>query len=392
MARVETVVAAAPPASPPASPPPEPTRLETLIRLRPREIRVSAAVNTRPGPAPANDAEQTAALARNLRELGQIVPVVVEYVQGEYWLVDGRQRLKAALLLDSDAEPFYLSCATRDSSPDPLRDAIHANLRRRGYGHLQFAYLCAEVRKAKGWSGTKEVADYLGVSRAQVSQHDRLLNKPAGMSPDVHSKILNDLAGGGMAAEAAWYALSRVAPEHTGVVLDHAAQLAEAERCTVPAAEAETGVQQAAEPTVVGDQPPTPKVNDNLEPSRKRVKAKVERKHVERAARELDLQQRDPKAPPLQRTIADLRALSDTLRGPAYPDVMRSFVSLLFGSWWRGDAQDQDVLAGWAQVAMLVEEALERRAAAHPHVNPHNLAQPNKRPRGAPHKRGEHIV
>jgi hypothetical protein len=38
---------------------------------------------------------------------------------------------------------------------------------------VQFAHLCKLIRDEHNWTGTKQVAEYLGVSRATVSQPAR---------------------------------------------------------------------------------------------------------------------------------------------------------------------------------------------------------------------------
>jgi len=51
---------------------------------------------------------------------------------------------------------------------------------------------------------TREVVCNLGVSRAQVSEHDKLLHKPEAMEQAVYDDLLAQVASGGMRADAAF--------------------------------------------------------------------------------------------------------------------------------------------------------------------------------------------
>jgi ParB-like chromosome segregation protein Spo0J len=315
-------------------------------------------------------------LAASLREIGQIVPLVVEMQGAVPVLVDGRRRLEAAQLLDSDEHPFKLDCVVRTNGGDPLQTAIHANLKRRGYTPLQFAKLCAELRKSHKWEGTAEVAQYLGVSRAQVSQHDKLLSKPTGMDKATYESLLAKVGSGLMGADAAFYALTHVEPEKAAEVLQRAEELAggtqttaDAETIAPAGANARQTIKgkaadlQKAARIAAGTQSaakPPEWMKEQREKHKARLAtAKVEKKHVKQAAKEAKAVKRD-----LQKTLPELRAMFTTLKSSAYPDVMRSFITLLADAWWRGDASDKDVIVHWGQIAQLVEDALKRTRTA----------------------------
>jgi hypothetical protein len=247
---------------------------------------------------------------------------------------------------------------------DWRRAAIHANLKRRGLTALQFAHLCANLRKEHNWTGTAEVAKYLGVSRAQVSQHDKLLQRPEGMSRKAYNDLLALVQAGRAGSDTAFYTLTHVEPAKAGEVLERAQALAEADGAknrvgkggrVSPARPARQESQQEALKT--GTEPS----KEASEPARAPApKAKVEKKHVRQAAEESRAIKQQT-----QRTIPELRALFDKLRGPGYPDPMRNFISVIAEAWWRGDASDREVTAHWTQIAMLVESAQKAERRLH---------------------------
>jgi ParB/RepB/Spo0J family partition protein len=322
--------------------------------LRPDQIETAnETAKARPGPAPDDEEAAIADLARSMRENGQIIPIVVQRRSSGYFLIDGRRRLRAAGLIDG----FKLWCVLRrdDSAfSPPLRAAIHANLKRRGNTPVQNAYLCAELRKIYAWTGTAQVAQFLGKSRAWVSQHDKILHRPDGMSIKTYNSLLEKLAAGYMGADAGFYALTHVEPAESGTVLERAEEISRQP----------DSLQHPPTPTT----PPKRRESASGKPSATPKPAskppaipKIEKKHVQQAARESKAVKLDT---PLQKTLPDLRKMFETLRSSAYPDPIRNFISLLAGAWWRGDAKDADVVSHWTQIAMLVEAQLERMTTA----------------------------
>lgn len=353
-------------------------RVETVIpeqplfvSLKPKEIKLDPnMLAARPGPVASDEDKRIAELAQSLEQVGQIVPVIVERRDGEYFLIDGRRRHAAALGLKN----FELQCAVRTNgaTAGALQTAIHANLKRRGYNPLQFAHLVAEVRKLNSWEGSAEVADYLGVSRAQVSQHDKLLVQPEGMSDATYKSLLSQVGSGKMGADTAFFTLTHVDAQKAAEVLPRAKALAAKEAGAKAAAKQTTSPassnarQKASGKTVAGRKPTAVERKafalankEQIRKHKERVakaksEAKVTKKHVALAAREAKALKTD-----IQRTIPDLRVLFQKLESNAYPDVMRSFISNL-DIWLRGDASDKDVISHWSQVAQLVEHELER--------------------------------
>jgi DNA-binding XRE family transcriptional regulator len=390
--------------------------------LAPSEIGLlPETAEARPGPPAANEARRLEALKRSLLSEGQLVPLIVD---PQHRVLDGRRRLTAALTIEGDGTPFPLECVVDGATGgDPLRLAVRANLDRQGYTAVQMAHLFRAVRERHGWTGTREVAQYCGVSRATVSQCDKLLHKPEGMAQDVYDSLLALVADGRMGADAAFYTLTHVEPAQADAVVELAVQKAEREAVAQPSPDQTTGKPGANTPaganarqTVSGKPAGTGKTTQAVpaaertpaqrkewmaqlrrESAARREKEKAERatKKAERAkektgraeaeapdrpvvptraqiaeaARELKAtRDRDTGKGPhaVTRTVADLICLLDSLCSAAYPDIMRSFCAVLKTAWTRGDAAGKDVIAHWNRIAVLVEEAQARHTTAKP--------------------------
>lgn len=347
MARVETVIATPPAARNDAS------VLNPPLYLRPGEIELNPLLHgARPEPLPASEEKSLARLASSMREIGQIIPLIVERAGNDrHILVDGARRLAAALTLDSDDRPFYLECVLRKSN-DPLQLAIRANLDRQGYTALQIAYLCRDLRARRGWKGTKEVAQYLGRSRAYVSQHDKILSKPSGMPQDQYDLLLQKIGSGRMGADAAFYALAHVdwkAPR-AQEVLQKASEQAEA-RTSAPASQES---QEAAIPSLSKDEIAKLKADTAPTQTKKQVQSRIEKRDVRAAAQAAGVTKGKT-----YKTLAEVATLLDAMKSSSYPDALRNFASL-FEVWMQGETGTREVLSHWAQIAMLVEEAKEK--------------------------------
>lgn len=93
------------------------------------------------------------------------------------------------------------------------------NVKRKNLSPIQFAIICAEVRDREAWEGakqTKKVAQYLEVSPATVTTHEKLLTLDKDLQEQVHD--------GSISAKAAFDLLD-VKPEKRGKVLEDAKEL-----------------------------------------------------------------------------------------------------------------------------------------------------------------------
>lgn len=372
MARVSSAPADAAPAE-------ELRSYRDYVLVRPSEIvRTAANQSARPGPKPPDEQKAIEGLARDMRAIGQIVPLVVgEWIKSEdglkFPLIDGERRLSAAELIERETgQEFRLVCVVRKYSPDatptdPVLDAIHANLKRRGITPLQLAHLIANLRKEHNWTGTAEVAKYLNVSRAQISEHDKLLKRPAGMDKATYDDLLGLVQAGRAGAGTAFYTLTHVDPEKAPEVLKQAEKLADAE------AESKASKPKKSATTAPAGQKTSPRsANERESASQKKAeppktpvaqtaKPKIEKKHVQKAARDMGAVRTAT-----QRTQPELRMLFAKLAAPEWPDRLRNFASIVADTWWNGRATDQEVLAKWRELAAHLRE--EPKRAAHEHA------------------------
>ena len=324
-------------------------KLDSLMLVPTDELELDPTVHARPGPEPADEPAQLRRLGKSLKTTGQWAPLIVRKHNGRWRIVIGSRRFKAAQV-EHIPELMCLEAPVSKNDDELTRAAIHENIKRRGLSHLQFAHLCKELRDEHGWTSAQEVADYLGCSRAQVTQHDKLLRKPDGMPQATYDELIDKLANGRLGADAAFYTLSHVVANHTDVVLERAKEIALEESGQVTTtdapsdASASSDVQESA--SVQPPEPPQPKVT---------------RKHIQKAARETKTEKLAKRNIGVERTMDDLRVLFDDLRSCEYPDVMRSFITTLAAEWWRGDATDDQVVKLWSEIAGLVEESIQRR-------------------------------
>ncbi|HXF56636.1 MAG TPA: ParB/RepB/Spo0J family partition protein [Actinomycetota bacterium] len=119
--------------------------------------------------------ESLAALARSIREVGVLQPVVVRPRDGGYELVAGERRVRAARLAGLATIPAIV----RDTDDtEALREALIENLHREDLAPLEMAAAFQELLEELGV--TQEVlAERLGFSRAHIANTIRLLSLPA---------------------------------------------------------------------------------------------------------------------------------------------------------------------------------------------------------------------
>jgi ParB family transcriptional regulator, chromosome partitioning protein len=118
--------------------------------------------------------ESLTALARSIREVGVLQPIVVRVRDEGYELVAGERRLRAARLAGLATIPAIV----RDSDDtDSLREALIENIHREDLAPLELASAYQELMEELG-STQEEVAERLGCSRSQVANTIRLLSLP----------------------------------------------------------------------------------------------------------------------------------------------------------------------------------------------------------------------
>ncbi len=148
------------------------------------EVPVSAILPNPRQPRTGFPEESLAALARSIREVGVLQPVVVRSRGGGYELVAGERRLRAARLAGLATIPAIVR---EGDDTESLREALIENIHREDLGPLQLAAAFQELLEELGVT-QETVAERLGYSRAHVANTIRLLTLP----PDVQRLLAED--------------------------------------------------------------------------------------------------------------------------------------------------------------------------------------------------------
>jgi ParB family chromosome partitioning protein len=147
------------------------------------EIPVSAIAPNPRQPRGGFPEETLEALARSIREVGVLQPVVVRRRNGGYEMVAGERRLRAAKLAGLATIPAIVR---EGDDSESLREALIENIHREDLAPLELAAAFQELLEDLGVT-QETVAERLGYSRAHVANTIRLLSLP----PDVQ-RLLAD--------------------------------------------------------------------------------------------------------------------------------------------------------------------------------------------------------
>ena len=134
------------------------------------------------------DEEALDELARSVREVGVLQPVVVrEVAPGRYQLIMGERRWRASQAAGAETVPAII----RDTADtDLLRDALLENLHRQQLNPLEEG--AAYQQLLEEFDGTQEeLASRLGKSRSHVANTVRLLNLPPAVQRRLAAGVLS---------------------------------------------------------------------------------------------------------------------------------------------------------------------------------------------------------
>ena len=193
-ALIPTSVAAASPGDPGDGPPvavgtaSAPDGPLPVAGARYAELPVSAISPNPQQPRTVFDEEALDELARSVREVGVLQPVVVrEVAPGEYQLIMGERRWRASQAAGVATVPAIV----RDTADTALlRDALLENLHRQQLNPLEEG--AAYQQLLEEFDGThEELATRLGKSRSHVSNTMRLLNLPPTVQRRVAAGVLS---------------------------------------------------------------------------------------------------------------------------------------------------------------------------------------------------------
>jgi len=138
------------------------------------DIPVSAIARNPRQPRGEFPEETLEALARSIREVGVLQPVVVRPRDGGYELVAGERRLRAAKLAGLATIPAIVR---EGDDTESLREALIENIHREDLAPLELAAAFQELLEDLGVT-QEMVAERLGYSRAHVANTIRLLSLP----------------------------------------------------------------------------------------------------------------------------------------------------------------------------------------------------------------------
>jgi ParB family chromosome partitioning protein len=148
------------------------------------DIPVSAIARNPRQPRGDFPGETLEALARSIREVGVLQPVVVRRRDGGYELVAGERRLRAAKLAGLATIPAIVR---EGDDAESLREALIENIHREDLSPLELASAFQELLEDLGVT-QEMVAERLGYSRAHVANTIRLLSLP----PNVQRLLAED--------------------------------------------------------------------------------------------------------------------------------------------------------------------------------------------------------
>ncbi|MGH2674744.1 MAG: ParB/RepB/Spo0J family partition protein [Actinomycetota bacterium] len=138
------------------------------------EVPVGAVAPNPRQPRQAFEDEPLEAMARSIREVGVLQPIVVRVLNGGYELVVGERRLRAAKLAGLATVPAIVR--TTDDT-ESLREALIENIHRQDLSALEQASAFQELQEDLGVS-QEALAERLGHSRSHVANTIRLLQLP----------------------------------------------------------------------------------------------------------------------------------------------------------------------------------------------------------------------
>lgn len=138
------------------------------------EVPVSAIKSNPRQPRSEFPEETLAALARSIREVGVLQPIVVRRRNGSYELVAGERRVRAARLAGLATIPAIIR---EGDDTEALRTALIENIHREDLSPLELAAAFQELLDELDVT-QEEVAERLGYSRAHVANTIRLLSLP----------------------------------------------------------------------------------------------------------------------------------------------------------------------------------------------------------------------
>lgn len=166
-------------------------------------------------------------LATTMERDGQLDDIILVPVEdGKLVLLAGHRRRRAATLINerrsAENRPlFKLRYQVNREGGDLFRKAVISNLQRRDFSPMDLTLLIKRIKQENNWAGmgfkgSKKTAEYLGISVANVTQHEKFSLFDEEMQQKLHR--------GEISAHSA-YDLMEVKPEKRAEVLSKASEI-----------------------------------------------------------------------------------------------------------------------------------------------------------------------
>lgn len=282
--------------------------------------------NVRPGETEGEHSSRIKLLAKQIREDGQGVPVVVRKIGSNfpsgtdaYKVVEGQGRIDALRLLQKQymsegLEPLPAWCVLTSSS-DPWATAVKLNVQRRNYTDLQLSYLISQARAKYKWDGKgggKKLAAFFGLTEQHLVEYNTIGAAPADVKSRLASGELSKsgalallkLTSGSEQREAVAEKAKDIATKKAAKTKEETDAKYQASRKKLEAAKAKN----AKEPQITSAQPPKvhksiPDADPTPAPAPKKVR--VQAKDVAEAARAV-AEDKGEKAPVVKRNRTEI--------------------------------------------------------------------------------------
>jgi len=316
-----------------------------LLSLSLDQIVLDPITDVRVGATPKDEERQIELLAKSIHEHGQLQPVVVRAngTDGKYQLIAGRRRFAALQLVAEKAEPRPIrAILVEKSDEEAFASAVQENIRRRDFSPIEFANLVLTVKERIGANGkdwTSKVADFLSVSRATITQSQKLLTLPKKTQDDVNS---------GRITQAAAIQLADIeSPVQQEQVAQVAKEMAKAEAAAAP--KKAKGVSKDQDGANNGKKAAKNAGNE--------VPDRVSERHIAKAIKEVAA---DTKLK--SRTRNDILDFFTEINSESgYADVMVEFAQTLATKWLPGKITNRVLLNRWDAISELVDLAAKKQ-------------------------------
>ena len=326
-------------------------------------------------------------LARTIYEEGQKEPARAYESDEGYVLYDGHRRREAVQIIREEWDGTFQLKLLVDNDLTParaLRAAMLADSQHEKFTPMELGRNIAFLRKQFNWGdkgGTAQVADFLGVSPATVTQMERLAAAPVEVQQKVESGELTPTAALDLISVTSKIDDEEMVEKQKAVV-ERAAEIAQrqqekreaeqpqkkrtpvtkeqaaiakrvkeaayadrAMRQELSHSDATPGSHNGHTEDVDADESPVTDVDQEPAPTPAK-KARVEGKHIRQAAKQVLGDKGKIKAPKMSEAIE----LIEQWAGPAYPEVMMKFAGT-FADWGRGKKSDKVLEAAWDDIA-----------------------------------------